>query len=92
MVDLGSLPGARARKARALTTPATLVGMGSMPMAGRCRFFGPRRAASKLARKHGDSRNYSFGINDRDELTGQQYGSGNSGEIVHAFFWAPIDG
>ncbi len=39
----------------------------------------------ELPSLHADSRNYGFGINKLDQVTGQQYGDPNG--FVHAFLW-----
>ena len=93
MVDLGSLPGGTSTQGSCINNAGNVGGNGIDANGRQVPFFWSATGGFQtLPENTGDSRNYSFGINDRDELTGQQYGSGNSGEIVHAFFWAPIDG
>jgi len=51
-------------------------------------YWSPSSGFVALAENSGDSRNYGFGINDLSEVTGQRY----TGEVVHAYLWAPLLG
>jgi hypothetical protein len=44
--------------------------------------------AQHLSETSGDQRNYAFGINDANQITGQRY----QGEVVHAYIWDPTAG
>jgi probable HAF family extracellular repeat protein len=93
MVDLGTFTGFNSTEGWCINSAGNLAGDAIEPSGRRVPFFwSPAGGFQTLAPNTGDLRNYAFGINDADVVTGQQYGNGSSGEVVHAYYWAVDNG
>ena len=85
MVDLGTLGGC-CSQANAINSAGNVAGdsIGSDGLQHPF-FWSPATGMVSLGVFTGDQRNYAFGINNHNHVTGQVY----YGEVVHAFIWAP---
>ncbi len=93
MVDLGRPFGYTSTEGWCINSAGNLAGDAIQAGGRRVPFFwSPTGGFRTLPPNAGDFRNYAFGINDSDKVTGQQYGNGSAGGVVHAYYWAADTG
>jgi probable HAF family extracellular repeat protein len=85
MVDLGTLGGC-CSQGQAIDSAGEVVGDAVSADGLQSPFFwSPSGGIVSLGVFTGDSRNYGFGVNDHNQVTGQVY----FGAVVQAFLWSP---
>ena len=85
MVDIAAgLPRGTSSQASFINTRGDVAGTSVVGRAGQVPATRVGHKWSLLASLHQDPRNYGFGINKFDQVTGQQY---STGDVVNAIFW-----